>query len=72
MATLNKQILSVPFLLYEVSFIYIHNNLKKTYIQVILYLNSKSSGNNQSGVIIVVIYTFSQRQLIINQSLKQL
>ena len=43
--------LNVPFLLYEVSLIYIHNNIKTTYFQVVLYLISKSSSNNQSGAL---------------------
>ena len=39
MATLNTAILNVPFLLYEVSFIYIHNNIKTTYFQVVFIFN---------------------------------
>ena len=49
MATLNMRLLSVPLILYEVPFIYIHNNMKTTFLQVVLLLSRNSSSNNQSG-----------------------
>ena len=44
-----QAILNVPFLLYEVSFIYIHINIKTTYFQVVLYLSRKVRVYYQPG-----------------------